>query len=269
MGISVNARFLCGFAVLSEALLGGFFALRTAGLVFPSWISSMALVCNICLHVYIVLFIGVWNRIRTFWAWNASCVLVAQVVFAPDQTEPHFATALQAPVFFTAVVVLWSIWPLAIFVGRSLVPNETLAHAYFVSGYSGTSFLLVPKKHIAKFPQTVRDQHVPILCRVQQEDQFRKIVETVVLSCEKRRLEKAFGGSSIEFLWTETVAIDSTLIDVQFRRDEADPYLEYFSTDLPSFWKVLAHSIGAKSFAHVIINRYYIFGNEDKVNLFF
>ena len=154
-------KLVAGFGVGSEMMLGVVFALYSLGFQIHSVIMSLALFFNLfLLHLYIVVFIGYRNNVKTFWSWNAMCAVLSQIVFSPYISSPHPITNT-FNLYLLFGVVLLSIYPLTVFLGNGWCLDATMAHAYFVSGWFGHSFMLVPSHTQHKIPRKINNTLLP------------------------------------------------------------------------------------------------------------
>lgn len=258
-GLALGRKLACA-AVLVETLLG---LVLVVDVVYmrgfaPEWL----LATNLAMHLYIIVGIGVFNNIRTFWSWNGMCACITQLVFsrafnaaAEDETFGWLSVA--------ATLVL-AIYPLSLFVGDGWCLDATMGHAYFVTGWFGVSTLLLPLKGCReRLPSELFGQPIPCFSATEERDRFESIIRAVCKAFKGRENELLthLGLTTTNTLADEllqsTFACDTTMIDVQFRVDAQDVHKEYFSTHLSSFWRALAHEhFGTHSGVHVLRHQY-------------
>jgi hypothetical protein len=256
-------RSLAFVAVLAETLLGLVLVtdVVTERETVPHWLLTLATVGNFAMHAYIILGIGVFNNVRTFWCWNGMCACITQLVFArafngAAESESFGWTSL-------AATIVLAIYPLSLYIGAGWCLDATMGHAYFVSGWFGSSVLLLPKSCRDRLPNELFGQEIPCICATEQSKRFEEIVQVVCTAFTGREselrahLSLSGSGSLADELREATFACDSTMVDIQFRVNADDVHKEYFGTHLSSFWRALAHEhFHTRAGVHVLQNEY-------------
>jgi hypothetical protein len=268
-------RSLAFVAVLSETVLGLILVadVVSARGIVPQWLLTLASFGNLAMHTYIIVGIGVFNNVRTFWSWNGMCACVTQLVFSRA-----FNSAADNEAFgwvALAATLVLAVYPLSLLIGDGWCLDATMGHAYFVSGWFGTSTLLLPKSCLDRLPREMFGQSIPCICASEQSERFEEIVSVVCTAFAGREseLRAHLGlrgcGALADALREATFACDATMVDVQFRVDADDVHKEYFGTHLSSFWRALAHErFGTRAGVHVLQRQYRLWSAPiDRVKL--
>jgi len=149
--------------VLFETLMGLL-------LLFSDYLSESLLqvimLFNIGMHSYILIFIGIKNKIFTFWCWNIMCMGITQIVFfhkrrffleEDNGLTPQHSTINLYHLFIYAV---YTIFPISLFFGKC--PDPCLSHSYFAPGWYGKSYLIIPQiRQDIPLPKMANDVPLP------------------------------------------------------------------------------------------------------------
>eukprot|EP01124_Arcella_intermedia_P011965 TRINITY_DN18307_c0_g1_i1.p1 TRINITY_DN18307_c0_g1~~TRINITY_DN18307_c0_g1_i1.p1 ORF type:complete len:510 (-),score=76.59 TRINITY_DN18307_c0_g1_i1:10-1314(-) len=250
--------FVAGSGVGVEMLMGLIFFFPSH---FPLPILQLALFFNAFMHVFIVIFIGLSNRIFTFLCWNMMNLALTQIVFSPHILGDNIPFSW----WNTFGYLLWTLFPLTVLFGKC--PDGCLSHSYFAPGWYGTSFILVSNKKINHLPKTISGQ--PLRNSLLNNRNLRKCLPSIRKLLTDADILQTFNItapqtelSDYEFeklLSDELVIIDESIVDLTFRLSPTDPFQTHYGAGPYDFWDCLVKSFGTPAL-YVLVNQFSVTG---------
>jgi hypothetical protein len=212
----------------------------------PEFVVTCALLFNVFMHLYIIIFIGMKNGIFTFWCWNLMCLAASQTLFSPGHCLPEtLGRDSVISLWHVISFLVFAIFPATVFFGRC--PNGVLSHAYFAPGWYGQSFFLLPKRAEKKIPREVNRIFLPKFSLEENPSEFDYLLASFVQCVNRGKVSrkevcKIFGVSEEsgseslkEALRGKIVIIDESWVDMTQLLGPEDPWKTFYAagTDLP------------------------------------
>jgi hypothetical protein len=246
--------------VFSECLMGMILALPLLidGIV-ENYAGLFYFVCffNLFMHTFIIVYLGLGQKICVFLPWNACVCLLVQILYSPIllQSEASSKSLLlfnqeQTIVISLAIVALF-IYPMTLLFGAA--SDLCLCHAYFAPGYTGDGILLIPKDvAMKKLPMSANGIPLYSATDSSKEHACNIVVSKAEIKAKGDKEEDEdedkdendwSNWSDYDKMIDSMIALDGSIVDLEFCNGLDDRWKTNYGANNVHFFAVLVRQL--------------------------